>query len=262
VVAVVTREVQGALLVAMGGVAMRLVQTGLYLRYLKPGMGPWLAVTGVALAILGVLTLLGGRRRRRAASAGPADGSRHPPEDGDAHHATGHGAPRVAWLLLLPVLTLSFVAPQALGSYAANRQSVRIPEPSSPEFSPLPEEVDGAVPMRFLDFLTRAVYDEKRSLEGVRVRMSGFAMPDIRDARGFLLARFLLACCAADGRAMKLDIVGWRGKDPPADSWLVVEGMWVPRDPSGEGDPQDFIPQLRLITWDRIPAPRDPYEGA
>jgi uncharacterized repeat protein (TIGR03943 family) len=261
VVAVVTREVQGALLVAMGAVAVRLVQTGLYLRYLKPGMGPWLAATGVALAVLGGLTLLEGRRRHRAAPAAMVDGSGHAPGDGDAHHATGHGAPSVAWLLLLPILTLSFVAPQALGSYAANRQSVRIPEPSSPEFPPLPEEVDGAVPIRFLDFLTRAVYDEKRSLEGVRVRMSGFAMPDIRDARGFLLARFLLACCAADGRAMKLDVVGWRGEDPPADSWLVVEGTWVPRDPPGEGDPQDFIPELRLLSWERIPAPRDPYEG-
>lgn len=257
-----SREVQGALLVAMGAVAVRLVQTGLYLRYLKPGMGPWLATTGVALALLGVLTLLEGRRRRRAAPGARADESGHASADGSEHHALGHGVPRVAWLLLLPVLTLSFVAPQALGSYAANRQSVRIPEPSSPEFPPLPEEVDGAVPMRFLDFLSRAVYDETRSLEGVRVRMSGFAMPDIRDGQGFLLARFLLACCAADGRAMKLDVVGWRGEDPPADSWLVVEGTWVPRDPPGEGDPQDFIPELRLLTWDRIPAPRDPYEGA
>ena len=257
-----TREVQGALLVAIGAVAVRLVQTGLYLRYLKPGMGPWLAATGVALAILGGLTLLEGRRRRRAGPEAPADRTGRASVDGHAGHDRGHGAPPVAWLLLLPVLTLSFVAPKALGSYAASRQSVRIPEPSSPEFPPLPEEVDGAVPMKFLDFLTRAVYDEKRSLEGVRVRMSGFAMPDIRDARGFLLARFLLACCAADGRAMKLDVVGWRGKDPPADSWLVVEGTWVPRDPPGEGDPQDFIPELRLLTWDRIPAPRDPYEGA
>ena len=49
---------------------------------------------------------------------------------GRRHDHGGHG-PRVAWLLLLPVLTIFLVAPPALGSYAALDDADSVPQPSA-----------------------------------------------------------------------------------------------------------------------------------
>ena len=56
-------------------------------------MGPWLAVAGVLLTLLGIVVLW---RHRRGE---------------DDHSAHEHGGEQVAWLLLAPVLALLLIAP-------------------------------------------------------------------------------------------------------------------------------------------------------
>lgn len=49
-----------------------------------------------------------------------------------AGHGYGHGEPSVAWLLLVPVLTVYLVPPPALGTDRIDRGGSRVIEPISP----------------------------------------------------------------------------------------------------------------------------------
>ena len=94
----------GTITLLIGTVLLRLTVTGTYRRYVRVGMGPWLAVAGCALVLLGVLTLVRVIRRDRL--------------DADPIH--DHGAGGVGWLLLAPIAALLLVAPPTLGASASN----------------------------------------------------------------------------------------------------------------------------------------------
>ena len=56
----------GATLTAVIGLLLvRLAAQGTYRSYVRPGMGPWIAVAGVLLTLLGIVVLWRHRARRR-----------------------------------------------------------------------------------------------------------------------------------------------------------------------------------------------------
>ena len=59
----------GTISLLIGAVLLRLTFTGTYSRYVRVGMGPWLAVAGLAVFLLGLATLLRSLRRPSAAGA-------------------------------------------------------------------------------------------------------------------------------------------------------------------------------------------------
>jgi uncharacterized membrane protein YcgQ (UPF0703/DUF1980 family) len=76
------------------------------------------------------------------------------------------------------------------------------------------------------------------------------ARPD--DAGGPVIARFQIACCAADVVAAIVRVVGLDGAAPSRDQWVAVTGAF---DGVVGG-----VPQLRATSLRVIPAPVDPYE--
>ena len=142
------RQAQAVVLLLVGGAILRASLTDLYLRYVKEGLRPFLIVAGVLLVAAAVATLWYELRPGR-----PAAGHEHDDDHDDGH---GHAEPRVAWLLILPVLALLLVAPPALGSYAANRSGTALQETS--DFPPLP--AGDPVTVGLVDYATRAVYDD------------------------------------------------------------------------------------------------------
>lgn len=107
---------QGALLLAVAGVAVRLGLSGSALDYIKPSYVPLLIASGVVIGVLGALVLA---RAIRALDD---------PHDHDEASDHGHGhdhssAPRIAWMLAAPLFAVLLVAPPPLGAFAANRQS-------------------------------------------------------------------------------------------------------------------------------------------
>jgi uncharacterized repeat protein (TIGR03943 family) len=233
------RRTQGAILLLVGVTALWLGLTDAALAYVRGALRPPLVATGVALLVLAAVALLG----------------RDP-----GGHGHGHGPPRSGWLLALPVLVLLLVAPPALGSFAASRQAAQTVQPGgdpSGVFPPLPEPVGGAVPLPVSEFVTRALYDQDRSLAGTRVRLLGFAVPD--EAGGYQLARFNLFCCAADGQAYQLVVHGDR-TPRQADQWLVVEGRWQPQPVSKDIVPSGVRPVLVADSVTPVGPPTDRYE--
>ena len=149
-------------------------------------------------------------------------------------------------------IVLSLVGPPARGSYAAARSDARISAPTV-ELAPLDAPTDGAVTLT--EYYTRVLYDME-SLDGVRVRLTGFVTPV--EGRWFV-TRVALSCCAADGRPVRVLTAGEAATPaPPADSWVEVVGTVT--EPERLADDPIAVATLQVESIRSIEAPRDPYE--
>jgi uncharacterized repeat protein (TIGR03943 family) len=226
------RQVQAVVLFLVGGAVLRAGLTDLYLRYVKHGLRPLLIAAGVLLVVVAAATLWAEARR---------------------HH--DHGGPAVAWLLILPVLGLLLVAPPALGSYAAERAGTALTR-TSDDFVPLP--AGDPVAITVLDYASRAVYDQGRSLDRRRVALSGFLIGAPHG--GWYLTRMILTCCAADARPIKVGLAGAVPDGLREDGWLRVTGRYtdeVDKDPANG----ETIPFLQVEDAEPIAPPAEQYES-
>jgi uncharacterized membrane protein YcgQ (UPF0703/DUF1980 family) len=69
----------------------------------------------------------------------------------------------------------------------------------------------------------------------------------------------VLSCCAADGRPIKVAMMGNAPAGVPADTWVTVVGSYVARrdkDPVNGAD----VPYVQVTEWRPAVAPKDPYE--
>ncbi len=232
------RLTQAVLLLLFGGAILRASFTDLYLRYVKEGLRPFLIAAGLVLVAAAVMTLWYSLR-----STG---------EDDDHH---GHHEPQVGWLLILPVLGLLLVAPPALGSYAAGQSGSVAAQPASgSDYPPLPPGDPAEVTL--LDYASRALFDDGKSLAGRDLRLTGFITP-APDGRP-LLARIVLSCCAADGRPIKIGLTGKAPIDATADTWVAIVGVYTPQRGKDSVNGADMA-YLEVRSWQEIPQPKQPY---
>jgi uncharacterized repeat protein (TIGR03943 family) len=250
----VNRQAQGVLLLLVGGAVLRASLSDLYLRYVREGLRPFLIAAGLLLVAAAVATLWYELRPARP-PAGEPDHAGEP--DGHDHADDGHGhrEPRVAWLLVLPVLALLLVAPPALGSYAAGRSGTALPQPAS-NFPPLP--AGDPVELSVLDYATRAVYDDGRMFGTRRVKLSGFVMVG-RDGAPFL-TRMVLSCCAADASPVKIGLSGQVPAGLRVDGWIEVVGTFDSRRIKDDVD-GGAIPFIQVSESKPIAAPHNQYES-
>jgi uncharacterized repeat protein (TIGR03943 family) len=229
----VTTDAGATLTTIIGVLLTRLAFEGTFRRYVKPGMGPWLAVAGIALALLGVTVLW---RHRRG---------------DDDHSAHAHGGERVAWLLLAPVLVLLLIAPAPLGAFSLDRTGSAASIKGGGGVYATLDPADAPHPMTLLEFDQRAFEGTSgASFNGVPVQLVGFVAP--AKGEGFLVARYSIACCAADALAATAHVVGWDGPIPARDTWVQVVGTFEPGD--------EVHPRLAAASVTVVPTPDDPYE--
>jgi uncharacterized repeat protein (TIGR03943 family) len=231
----------GLISVLVGVVLLRLTITGTYGRYVRVGMGPWLLVAGIAVIALGAVTLI--RALGSPGDANEADDAH------DAHGDEGHrGGSRMGWLLLAPIAALLLVAPPTLGSYGVGRGTQVDVRAGAAVFRPLTAGAE-PIPMTLLEFGERAFDHDGTSFNGVPVQLTGFVAAT-RDGGGFRLARYQIACCAADAAPVVMRVVGVSA--PPRDQWVTVTGTFQP----AGGD----VPELAASSVVQIRPPEDPYE--
>lgn len=231
-----------ALLLLAGGALLKISLTGTYLRYVKPGLLPLLLVGGAVLVTVGGVSLWQVIRDR---AGGRLD-----------DHDSAHHAPKASWLLLIPILTLLALAPPALGSYQAGRNGTAIPARASSDFPPLPD--GDPVRISVLEYASRAVHDDGRTLAGRRMVLSGFVIAG--EGGQPYLARMIVSCCAADARPIKVGLTGSLPGDLAPDEWIEVTGSYVAkadRDPVN-GEP---IPYVAVDSVRSIPEPESGYES-
>ena len=243
-------SLQSGLLLLSGAGLLRIsLFSDIGLRYVKEGLQPFLVASGAVLLIAGVLGALRSARPAEAhgpgESHGPCEG--HGPGEDHGHHHT-HG-PRIAWLLLLPVLAVLLFPPPALGSYTASRDNTVVVEPYD-HFRPFP--ASGTVPLSLTEFIARAQQDDKGSLVGRGVVLQGFVTP--REDGAWDLTRLLVSCCAADSRPLTVTVHGARA--PRADTWVRVTGTWHPGGTLGTLTAALALDAAEVVP---VPEPTNPY---
>ncbi|WP_062357499.1 TIGR03943 family putative permease subunit [Herbidospora yilanensis] len=228
------RLTQSMILVLLGGAVLRITTVSTtYLNYVKPGFRPFLIAAGVVVLALGVIGLVQEWR-----------GS-----DRDDSHTPG-----VAWLLTLPVFAIFLIAPPALGAFSAKSEEAQA-KPVAAAYDALPA---GTVhEMTIGEFVGRAWGESADSLVGQQVRLTGFAVPSEKKKDRWYLARIQIACCAADGVALKVAVLD--ADMPPENTWVEVVGTWR-RPPSGRLEPGTVAPELTAASITPIPQPVEPYE--
>ena len=220
----------------VGAVVLRLTFTDTYRRYVQPGLGRWLIVAGVAVILVGLVTLVQALRDVES-----VEGHGH-----DHDHAHGVG---VGWLLLAPIAALLLVAPPTLGAFGVDRAAKVNVRPGKSIFKPV-EPRAGGVPMPLLEYVERSFDHNGKSLGRTPVRLTGFVAG--AEDGGFKLARYQIACCAADATPIVMQVVGTSGTPPRDDQWVTVTGTYEP----GGAE----LPKLAATSVVEIPAPLDPYE--
>lgn len=245
------RVAQGLVLVLLGTAALAsTVFTELYLNYVQAGFRPFLIAAGVVLVVLGLVVVAAELRLVVR-------------EEQAAHdHGGGHGdhahVPRVAWLLLLPAVSVFVIAPPALGAYTAeNAASAAPPEKAEGggNFDELGDP-DSAAPleMKLREFVSRAWTDEERAMSGRTIELTGFAVPN-PEGKGWYLARLQMACCAADAIVNRVLITDQ--PEPAKDSWWTVRGTWE----EPEGDLQSVRDHhFSVAEMTEVDDPPAPYE--
>lgn len=250
------RLTQHLLLVLLGGTTLRVALTDLHLAYVQAGFRPLLVFAGGILLLLGVT----GAVRDWPRSLPDEDDEPAGDEEATGHAHHGHGPPRIAWLLVLPVAVLLLVAPPALGAYTAERQSQAIVLPETAQSSALrlgpDDQGTDHRTMTLLDYALYALHDDTSALRGRSIRLQGFVLP--RDDGGWSIARIRISCCAADAVPVTVVVDGDRGL-LQADQWVEVIGTWGAPVPHPDGGYPEPVIVPRLVT--PIDAPASPYEG-
>ncbi|GAA1201717.1 TIGR03943 family putative permease subunit [Prauserella alba] len=244
------RETQNVLLLLLGGALLKIAVTGDYLRYVRPAHQPWLFGAGVVMIVLAVVAIVRDVRAAAGEAGGARDGSARAAdacagEDGHEHTA------RSAWLIVVPVLAVLLVAPPALGADSVLRTRKNT-EPGNTEFGPLPPGDVVALPVG--EFVARAGWDERDSLDGRTVRLTGFV---VHTPEGPQLARLTMSCCAADAFAVRTGLTGGQADLLPHDTWVEVTGRLVAAEDTRA---RDYVPDLAVRTLREIPRPEEPYE--
>jgi uncharacterized repeat protein (TIGR03943 family) len=250
----VNRQAQAVILLLIGGAVLRASLTGQYLNYVKPGLQPYLVLAGVILVVAGLFTLWYELRPRPGKATAHPDGAAHADHGDDDGHGHGAGGPKVAWLLLAPVIGLLLVAPPALGSYAAGRSGSAVVAKS--DYAPLP--AGDPLKITMLDYASRAVFDKGTSLGERRIQLTGFAMPG--PDHSWLLARMMVSCCAADARPIKIALDGELPEGLAEEQWLQVTGKYSGRQIKDTIN-GETIPFIEVSEVTLIPAPDEQYES-
>jgi uncharacterized repeat protein (TIGR03943 family) len=237
-----SRETENALLLLLGLATAIITVTGVYTRYVKPSLLPWLAAVAVLLIVLALSAIVRDLRRGRDDNTG-------------SHEHTGHAHRRgIGWLIAVPVLLLAFVVPPALGAQAAAPIAITLsPNELRQPFPPLPAGRAPEVSLK--EVMKRVALDSAGTLNSRLITIVGFTL---KADSGTDLARITIFCCAADAQLGRLHLRGpaaAAAAELPDNTWIRVEGTIAP--PGDATSPT--IPTMTVSTLTPVDAPANTY---
>jgi uncharacterized repeat protein (TIGR03943 family) len=234
------RETENTILLLVGLSVALIVATGVFTRYVKPTLLPWLVLTAALLIGLALMGMVSDIRREKAD---------HDADDGHSHRGG------VVWLLAVPIVVLIFVTPPVLRPQAATGSVANVSSDALREaFPPLPP---GRAPEVSLpEVVMRAANDSSGSLTNRLISATGFVL---NEPGGIDLARIVIICCAADAQLARIHLRDHDGASSlhfPDNTWLRVEGVVTPAERQPHTPP---IPTLRAVSVTPVATPANPY---
>lgn len=234
-----SRETENVVLLLVGITGIMVVATGIYTRYVKPSLMPWLLAGAVLIVVLALAAIIRDVRH----------GGRHLHEDGHAHRNT------VVWLLVIPVVVLTFIKPPPIGANAADTTVTAVStDVLRRPFPPLPSDRAPAVALP--EVLLRVAQDTAGTLDDRAITVTGFTL---RSGEQVDLARVVIVCCAADAQLARIHLGGTAAAEAarfPEETWLEVEGVVPP----GQNDStRRTVPTIMINSVRRIESPPNPY---
>jgi putative membrane protein len=246
-----SREAENTLLLLVGIATAMITIGGAFTRYVKPSMLPWLGLTAVVVIGLALVAMAVDIRRGVAhGDHGDHGDHENPGPHGDHTHRGS-----VAWLLLLPIVVLIFIAPPALRPQAFPPSVTAVStDVLRREFPPIP---DGRAPeVAVPEVMVRAAQDTAGTLDNRLITVVGFTL---READGVDLGRVAIVCCAADARLARIHLRGPAAAEAaalPDETWVRVEGTVITG--SADGD-STSIPTLEVAKVTPIDEPANTY---
>ncbi|OKL47907.1 TIGR03943 family protein [Boudabousia liubingyangii] len=269
----------GATVVATGMTLTYLSLTGKINKYLLPSFRPWILLCGVILLGFGIWTL----GVWRAANAAEKRSQKN-------HEGHYHPYSKAAFLMLVPVLIVGLSLPAPLGAFMVSkvatgqsRAALNKPKPTAlipgqtvpgdipkyedqvdfaaaaneaPRYLPFPELANDHENEMGLDELTdRVTGGDPKQITGKRIKTLGFVSalePQMAEKyHGWMIARYKIYCCAADGVVYSAVIPNH--PMPAENTWVELTGT-VDQDASVDG-----IPVLVVTDVKTVPEPEEPY---
>jgi uncharacterized repeat protein (TIGR03943 family) len=225
------RAFRGALLLGFAALIGKLFLTGQMVLYLSPALDVLTALTGLVLAVMGVIEL-------RESRGGPASArTRRFSEKDEDHGMHGPEAILTYLLLLLPLAVGLVVTPRVLGSGALGGEPVSSllltfapgPAPAPVAMPPTPRR-----PIDDTADLLAYLQEAGEAGVGQRVRALGSTLRSDTLGRGeFALLRYSIVHCVADARPVVLLVVAPLAPPLPADQWVEVDGVLGSRESAG-----------------------------
>jgi uncharacterized repeat protein (TIGR03943 family) len=223
-----TARSRAAICLIMSVLLLRLAITGQHRKFVRPGLGPWLLLSGI---VLGIATVVSYRNS-------------HAEQDHDDHE---HATPRVGAALLGVAAVLFIVAPGSLGSYGLRNGNAAATRPASSSYAPLDRAAE--TPLSIKDFVGRAFEADSATLTDAPVRLTGFI--DDSTHSELRLARYQIACCAADAQAAIVRLDG-APRPPGHGIWVQVTGTFAGL--------HNKMPTVAVSSLTIIDEPTEPYE--
>jgi uncharacterized repeat protein (TIGR03943 family) len=248
----VTPGISSLILLLFGAALVRLGASNELLLYVRPVARPWVLSAGIAIVLLAGWSMLsrlrsqvGARTADAADDHAPASASGEKVEDDEHRH---DGATRTAWLVLAPVVAILVVAPPALSVYTADRAPALNPVATGRSAS----LQAGAAPVQLsvLDFLLLS-NARPAALTGRQVSLIGFV--EGAHPGGFILARLVITCCAADASTGRVAVMT-RAEVPARGGWVEVTGTFA-----GAADATG-LPGLSATAVTPTAEPTNPYD--
>jgi putative membrane protein len=225
-----------ALAAGYGAYLLQAALSGALYFYIHPIYIVPTVLTGLVLLALALASLLG---------------------DGDNHHAHEPPGPLTVIALAL-LLALGFLLPaQPLSAVSAERRGVELGGRTA-SVEAAPEPALGTKPERYTikDWVKAFQADPEPSRHaGKLARVTGFVHRNDRlPADWFMVARFVVKCCAVDAQPVGLPVHSAGHPVPEPGGWVSVEGAWEVAEVGGERRAV-----LRAARITPTPRPEQPY---
>jgi putative membrane protein len=215
------RSFQALLLIGLFLFLMSKVMNNQLLWYINERFA-FLTIIGIAfLAILAQSLFTEVQRMRKQQNAEEPDGDHH--HHGDHDHAPAAGN---LWIMLIPLLIGVLIPAKPLDAAAVSAKGITTSSAlvSSQSSSQLFET--DSEQRNVLDWIQIFYFEEDLNpFIGQQASVVGFVYRDASLPQGqFLVSRFILSCCAADGYAVGMVVESPEAGSYKDDTWIKVSG--------------------------------------